>query len=100
VLQEIKSTSHFLFDLKQKKSIFAVVSAIGVAHLFHGAEDVSIILLESPHSGEPRQGTGELISVQDTKVGKSQRHFSPRSRAVVEHQTKIRALLRLLFIQI
>lgn len=40
-----------------------------VLDLVHGAENMGIVLLESSDSSKSGQGTRELISVEDTKVG-------------------------------
>jgi hypothetical protein len=50
------------------------------------AEDVGVVLLETPHSSQPRQGPAVLISVQDAKVGQPEGKLPPRPRPVAEHQ--------------
>ena len=54
--------------------------------LVHGAEDVSIVLLEPTHAGQSSQSTRQLIAVQRSKIGQAQRQLSPRSDTVVEYQ--------------
>lgn len=58
-----------------------------VAYLVHGAEDVSIILLEATDTGKASQGSWQLIPVQDTKVGHAKGQLSPGTRPVIKHQT-------------
>lgn len=55
-------------------------------HLVHGAEDVSVILLEAANTGEASQGSRQLVPVQDTKVGHAKGQLSPGARTVIEHQ--------------
>ena len=56
-------------------------------HLVHGAEDVSIVLLEAADTSEASQGSRQLIPVQDAKVGHANGQFSPGARPVIKHQT-------------
>lgn len=56
-------------------------------HLIHGAEDMSIILLEAANAGEASQGSRQLVSVQNTKVCHAKRQLSPGARPVIKHQT-------------
>lgn len=58
-----------------------------LTYLVHGAEDVSIILLEATDTGEARQSSWQLIPVQDTKVGHAKGQLSPGARPVIKHQT-------------
>ena len=48
---------------------------------------MSIILLETPHSREPRESTRQLIAMEHTKVSHPQRQLPPRPRSVVKHET-------------
>lgn len=56
-------------------------------HLVHGAEDMSIILLEAADAGETCQGSRQLVPVQDAKVGHAKGQLSPGARPVIKHQT-------------
>ena len=49
------------------------------------AKDVRIILLEAAHSRETREGTAELVAVQDAKVGEANRQLTVGPGAVLEH---------------
>jgi len=57
-----------------------------VHELLWGAEDVSIVLLETTNAGKARQGTGDFVSMQHAKVSQSKRQLSVRSEFVVEHE--------------
>lgn len=56
-------------------------------HLVHGAEYVSVILLEAPHTRETGQGSWQLVPVKNSKVGHAERQLSPGARPVIKHQT-------------
>jgi len=58
-----------------------------VAHLVHGAEDVGVVLLEAADADEARQGSRQLVPVQDAEVGHANGQLSPGARPVIEHQT-------------
>lgn len=55
-------------------------------HLIHPAEDVSVVLLEAPNSGQTSQRSRQLVSVQDAEISQPQRELPPRARPVAEHQ--------------
>ena len=57
-----------------------------VFDVFEGAEDVGVVLLEPPHSGETGEGPREFVPVQDPEIGQAQRQLSPGAGAVVEDQ--------------
>ena len=68
IIQEIQAPHDFLHDL------------------FWHAENVSIILLEPSHSGQPSQSATDFISVQHSEVSISDRQFSVRPDSAVKHQ--------------
>lgn len=76
-LQEVEQTLDFRSDL--------VLST----------ENVSVILLELADTGETAQGSGRLISVQDTKVRDSQGKLSVTSLTVAEEHKVTGAVHRL-----
>ncbi len=55
-------------------------------NLIHGAENVSVVLLETPYSGQPSERSWQLVSVQDPEVSQPQRELPPWARPVAEHQ--------------
>lgn len=61
-------------------------------HLILGTEDVGIVLLELPHTGQSAQCTGCFITVQNTKVRNSQGEFSVTPLAVAEEHEMSRAV--------
>lgn len=46
-----------------------------------------IVLLEAADTCEASQGSRQLVSVQDAKVGHAEGQLSPGARAVIKHQT-------------
>lgn len=62
--------------------------ARAAVHLFQRAEDVSVILLETPHTGQPTQRPRQLVSVKNSKISKPKRHLPPGPWAVGKHQTR------------
>lgn len=54
--------------------------------LVHGAEDVSIILLEAADTGEARQSSRQLVPVQYAKICHSERQLPPGAWTMVKHQ--------------
>ena len=56
------------------------------AHLFWGAENVSIILLEPPPSGQSSERSRYLVAMEHTKVSHAKRQFPPRAWTMVKHQ--------------
>ena len=56
------------------------------SHLFHGAEDVSVVLLEAPHPGKACEGSGELVPVEHPEVSQPDGKLPPGARPVGEHQ--------------
>jgi hypothetical protein len=77
VIKEVKHSQDLLHDL------------------LRCAEDVSIILLETSHTGETREGTSDLVTVENTEVTKPDGQLSVGSDGVVEHQAMARAVHRL-----
>lgn len=63
-------------------------------HLIHGAEDMSVILLEAADTGEASQGSWQLIPMQDAKVRHAEGQLSPGARPVVKHQTVVKQMQR------
>lgn len=57
-------------------------------YLFHGTEDVCVILLESADPREASERSGELIPMKHTKISQSQGQLSPGPRPVIEHQAE------------
>lgn len=55
-------------------------------HLVHGAEDMSIILLEAADTGEACQSSWQLVPVQDAEVGHAKGQLSPGAWPVIKHQ--------------
>jgi hypothetical protein len=55
-----------------------------ITHLFVGTEDMCIILLKPPHSGQTAKGTGKLIAMNNSKIGNPPWEFSIASFAVSE----------------
>lgn len=55
-------------------------------HLVHGAEDMSIILLEAADTSEARQGSWQLVPVQNAKVCHANGQLSPGAWSVIKHQ--------------
>ena len=47
------------------------------SHLFKGAEDVGIILLEASNSCESRESTRDLVTMEHSKVSHPQRQLPP-----------------------
>lgn len=45
-----------------------------------------VVLLEAANSREASQGSRQLVSVQDAKVGHAERKLSPGARTVIKHQ--------------
>lgn len=56
-------------------------------HLVHGAEDVSVVLLEAAHTSEAGQSSRQLVPVQDAKVGHANGQLPPGTWSVIKHQT-------------
>ena len=56
-------------------------------HLVLPAEDVCIVLLEPPDSGQSRQGSAEFIAMEHTKVRHAQRELAVRTLAHRKHNT-------------
>lgn len=56
-----------------------------VTHLSRGAENVGIILLEAPDTGESMEGTGVLVAVQRSKVREANRQLPIRPFLVRKH---------------
>mmetsp|Transcript_17478 Transcript_17478/g.36051 ORF Transcript_17478/g.36051 Transcript_17478/m.36051 type:complete len:335 (-) Transcript_17478:712-1716(-) len=50
-------------------------------------KDVSIVLLESSHTGQTSQSTREFVSVQDTKIGIPDGEVTIRSNGATKHET-------------
>lgn len=72
----------------EKVSIVKRVCILWIGpHLVHGAEDMSIVLLEAADTGESSEGTRELVPVQDAEVGHANGQLSPGARPMIEHQT-------------
>ena len=105
--EEVQTAFHLRLDLehKQKKEYSwclswfnkrkhsLLLSRKGVkhswcCHLLHCAENVGVILLEAPHSGQAGQGSWQFVPVEDPKVCQPQRKLPPRARPVAVHQTK------------
>jgi hypothetical protein len=57
-----------------------------VGDLVLRAEDVGIVLLESPDTGQTSEGARRLIAMKDTKVGHSDRQLPVASLTVLENQ--------------
>jgi len=55
---------------------------------------VSVILLESSDSGKTREGARDLITVENTKIGKSKRQISVGADLVIKHYAVGRAVHR------
>lgn len=53
--------------------------------LLDGAEDVSVVLLETPDPREPSQSARQLVAMEHTEIGHTQGQLAPRSVAHVEH---------------
>ena len=53
-----------------------------VMYLILSTEDVSVILLEPPDSGETGESAGQLVAMQDTEIGHPQRKLLPRSARI------------------
>lgn len=67
-----------------------IITARALAHLIHGAEDVSVVLLEAADACQASQSSRQLIPVQDAKVGHAQRQLSPGARPVIKHQAAVK----------
>lgn len=67
-----------------------IITVRALAHLIHGAEDVSIVLLEAADAGQASQSSRQLVPVQDAKVGHAQRQLSPGARSVIKHQAAVK----------
>jgi hypothetical protein len=59
MLEEIEAASHLCLDL------------VGAA------EDVSVVLLEPPHPGEPGQGAGQLVPSKNTDITDEKQQWRP-----------------------
>ena len=68
MLQEVKASLHLRPDL--------------VGH----AEDVGVVLLEPPYPGQPSQGSGKLVPVEDTEVRHPKGQVLVGTDAVVENE--------------
>ena len=53
--------------------------------LFRGAENVSIVLLESTNSDQTAQGARNFVSVKDTKVGPTNGEVTVAANTMLEH---------------
>jgi len=62
--------------------------------LFDRTENVSVILLESSDSGQTRESARDLITVENTKIGKSKRQISVGADLVIKHYAVGRAVHR------
>ena len=67
-LHEVQCPGHFLLDLVRT------------------AEDVGVVLLEPPHPGQPCQGSGKLVPVENSKVGHPEGQVLVGTDAVVEDE--------------
>ena len=67
-LHEVQCPGHFLLDLVRT------------------AEDVGVVLLEPPHPGQPSQGSGKLVPVEDAKVCHPEGQVLVGTDAVVEDE--------------
>lgn len=74
VVKEVKNVSNLISDL------------------IIGAENVSIVLLETTDTGEAGKGTGNLVSVQHTEISEPDWHVSVGSDVVIEHEAMSRAI--------
>lgn len=77
-----------------------MVKEVEAAHdfvhkLLGHAEVVSIVLAEPSDTGETREGSGNLVSMEDTKVSEPNRHVSVGADLIVEHQAMSGAVHRL-----
>ena len=63
-----------------------------MTHLIIGTEDMGIVLLEPPDSGQTSQSTGELITVEDAKVRNSPWQLTVTSLPVTKQETVTRAV--------
>lgn len=59
-------------------------------YLLRCAEDVSVVLAEPAHAGQPSQRARQLVPVQGPEVGPPQREFPPRAEPLLEHETEHR----------
>ena len=55
--------------------------------LIRSAEDMSVVLLESSHTGQTSQSTREFVTVQDTKIGIPDGEVTIRSNGATKHET-------------
>jgi hypothetical protein len=63
------------------------VSGRSQSDLIGSAEDVSVVLLEAAHARQPRQRAAQLVPVQHSEIGQSQRQIAERMQIVTEHDT-------------
>ena len=55
-----------------------VTADAGPAHLFRSAEDVGVVLLEATHTSEAGESSRDLVPMEDSKVGHTERELPPR----------------------
>ena len=58
-----------------------------LVYLVFTAEYVRVILLESSHSGQPRESARILIAVKNAKISQAQRELTIRADTMVKHDT-------------
>ncbi len=78
-------------SFKQDENVKVVHS--GSTDLVNSAENVSVVLLESAHSSQTGQSSGQLVPVQHSEVRHSDGQLLPRPRPVVKHQTESRNII-------
>ena len=77
------STSASTWSTVQK--MCAELSAYTASHATK--RELTVILDETPHTGEARKSATRLVSVQDTKLGESERQLLVRSFSSIEDET-------------
>lgn len=97
-LKEVEAHSHLLFDLPTRVVFVRICSRaeeISKTYLLRHTEVMGIVLLEPSNPGQSRQSPAELVSVQDTKVGHSNRKFPVTTIPRRKYQTMTGAVHRL-----
>lgn len=84
------SCGEIKFELETENAIHVIQEVEYTEHLSHNlawhAENVCIILLEPADTGQPGEGTGDLISVEHTEISKPKGQLSVRPDSAVKHQ--------------
>lgn len=81
----------FQLELKSEQLVNVLEEVEASEHLLHQlvglAEDVSVVLLETPDSRESVKRSANLVSVKNSEVSETEGQVSVRTDGAVEHQT-------------